>query len=97
MLVLNAQRFGAPGYGIAKSIQQISEDVLKVEEGRCTRASAILKKGWSRRMGPGWPSGASDLHSLAKAVSSSDAELSEYRRVSQASDGDRARMKGQRS
>jgi len=49
MLVLKTlRRFGAMhGYAIAKSIQQYSEDVLRVEEGSLYPAlQRILKKGW---------------------------------------------------
>jgi transcriptional regulator len=49
MLILKTiQRFGpAHGYSIAKSIQQMSEDVLRVEEGSLYPAlQRILMKGW---------------------------------------------------
>ena len=49
MLILKTlKRFGAMhGYGIAKSIQQTSEEVLRVEEGSLYPAlQRILIKGW---------------------------------------------------
>src|SRR5574341_765493 len=49
MLILKTiKRFGPMhGYGIAKSIQQASEEVLRVEEGSLYPAlQRILMKGW---------------------------------------------------
>jgi transcriptional regulator len=89
MLILKTlKRFGPMhGYGIAKSIQQISEEVLRVEEGSLYPAlQRILLKGWvtaewadtgtKRRM---------RIYELTpEGREQLNAEISEYRRVAQA-------------
>ena len=48
LLVLKAlQRGPMHGYNITVHIQQVSRDVLRVEEGRCTRRCT----GWNRTAG----------------------------------------------
>jgi transcriptional regulator len=89
MLILKTlKRFGPMhGYGIAKSIHQTSEDVLRVEEGSLYPAlQRILVKGWVTaewvQAGPKRRSRIYDLTSEGHKQLS--AEISEYRRVSQA-------------
>ena len=89
MLVLKTlRRFGPMhGYGIAKSIQQSSEDVLKVEEGSLYPAlQRILIKGWVTaewvQSGPKRRSRVYDLTPLGRQQL--DAEISQYRRVAHA-------------
>src|SRR5262245_9119624 len=89
MLILKTiRRFGAMhGYGIAKSIQQASEEVLQVEEGSLYPAlQRILMKGWvtAEWMQAG-PKRRSRVYHLTPAGRKQlDTEISEYRRVSQA-------------
>lgn len=89
MLVLKTlKRFGSMhGYGIAKSIQQISEDVLRVEEGSLYPAlQRILMKGWVEaewvQAGPKRRNRV--YHLTPEGQEQLDAEIDEYRRVSQA-------------
>ncbi len=89
MLVLKTlRRFGPMhGYGIAKSIQQSSEDVLKVEEGSLYPAlQRILIKGWVTaewvQSGPKRRSRIYDLTPVGRQQL--EAEISQYRRVAQA-------------
>ncbi len=89
MLILKTiQRSGpAHGYAIAKSIQQMTADVLQVEEGSLYPAlQRILLKGWVTAE---WvPSGprrrARIYHLTAEGRKQLAAEISAYRRVSQA-------------
>ena len=89
MLILKTLKRQGPthGYGIAKSIQQISEDVLRVEEGSLYPAlQRILLKGW---VTADWvqagPKRRTRVYQLTPAGRKQlGAELSEYRRVSQA-------------
>ncbi len=89
MLILKTlKRFGPMhGYGIAKTIQQTSEDVLRVEEGSLYPAlQRILKKGW---VTADWvqagPKRRNRIYQLtAEGLRQLTAEISEYRRVSQA-------------
>ncbi|SPE40676.1 Transcriptional regulator, PadR family [Candidatus Sulfopaludibacter sp. SbA3] len=87
MLVLKTlKRFGPMhGYGIAKSIQSTSEDVLKVEEGSLYPAlQRILLKGWvTAEWVPAGPKRRSRIYHLtADGRKQLSAEISEYRRVS---------------
>jgi PadR family transcriptional regulator, regulatory protein PadR len=89
MLVLKTlRRFGAlHGYAIAKSIQQHSEDVLRVEEGSLYPAlQRILKKGWVTAewvaVGPKRRNRVYDL--TAEGRQQLDSEVAGYRRVAQA-------------
>lgn len=89
MLILKTlKRFGAMhGYGIAKSIQQISEDVLRVEEGSLYPAlQRILMKGWvEAEWVQAGPKRRNRVYSLTPdGRKQLDAEIDEYRRVSQA-------------
>ncbi len=91
MLVLKTLKRIGPmhGYGIAKSIQQTSEEVLRVEEGSLYPAlQRILKKGWVTaewvQAGPKRRSRV--YHLTAEGRKQLMAEISEYRRVSQAID-----------
>ena len=89
MLILKTlKRFGPMhGYGIAKSIQQTSEDVLRVEEGSLYPAlQRILIKGWVTAE---WVSAGTRRRSRIYQLTEEGrrqlrAEVSEYRRVSQA-------------
>jgi transcriptional regulator len=89
MLILKTlKRFGPMhGYGIAKSIQQTSEEVLRVEEGSLYPAlQRILIKGWVTAE---WVSAGSKRRSRVYQLTEEGrkqlvAEVSEYRRVSQA-------------
>jgi PadR family transcriptional regulator, regulatory protein PadR len=89
MLVLKTlQRFGAMhGYAIAKSIQQHSEDVLRVEEGSLYPAlQRILKKGWATAE---WVDAGSKrrsriYHLTAEGRKQLNSEIAGYRRVAQA-------------
>ena len=89
MLVLKTlKRFGPMhGYAIAKSIQQTSEEVLRVEEGSLYPAlQRILLKGWVTaewvRVGP---KRRNRIYRLtAEGRTQLDAEIIEYRRVAQA-------------
>ncbi len=89
MLILKTiKRFGPMhGYGIAKSIRQISEEVLQVEEGSLYPAlQRILLKGWVTgewvQAGPKRRSRV--YHLTPEGRKQLSAEISEYRRVSQA-------------
>jgi transcriptional regulator len=89
MLILKTIKRGGPmhGYGIAKAIQQVSEDVLRVEEGSLYPAlQRILMKGWVTAE---WaPAGARRrqriYHLTADGRKQLTAEVSEYRRVARA-------------
>ncbi len=89
MLVLKTlKRFGPMhGYGIAKTIQQTSEEVLCVEEGSLYPAlQRILKKGWvtAEWIQAGPKRRARVYHLTAEGRKQLMAEISQYRRVSQA-------------
>jgi transcriptional regulator len=86
MLVLRTlARFGTMhGYGIAKSILQISDDVLRVEEGSLYPAlQRLLKKGWvTAEWAPAGPKRRARMYQLtAEGRRQMETELSEYRRV----------------
>jgi transcriptional regulator len=89
MLILKTlKRFGPlHGYAIAKSIQQASDEVLRVEEGSLYPAlQRILLKGWATAE---WvqagPRRRSRIYYLtAEGRKQLSAEISQYRRVSQA-------------
>ncbi len=86
MLILKTlKRFGPMhGYGIAKSIEQTSEDVLRIEEGSLYPAlQRILIKGWATAE---WveagPKRRARVYTLTAAGRKRlTAEISEYRRV----------------
>ena len=89
MLILKTlRRFGPMhGYGIAKTIQQASEEVLKVEEGSLYPAlQRILIKGWvTAEWVPSGPKRRNRVYSVtAEGRNQLSAEISEYRRVSAA-------------
>ena len=88
MILKTLKRFGSVhGYGIAKSIQQNSDAVLRVEEGSLYPAlQRILKKGWvtAEWVQAGPKRRARVYHLTAEGRKQLDAEISEYRRVSQA-------------
>ncbi len=89
MLILKTiRRFGPMhGYGIAKSIQQSSEDVLRVEEGSLYPAlQRLLIKGWvTAEWVQSGPKRRSRIYHLTHdGRQQLDAEISEYRRVMQA-------------
>lgn len=89
MLILRTiRRFGAMhGYGIAKSIQQASEEVLQVEEGSLYPAlQRILIKGWvTAEWAQAGPKRRTRIYQLTPAGHKQlDAEISAYRRVSRA-------------
>lgn len=89
MLVLKTlARFGPMhGYGIAKSILQTSDDVLRVEEGSLYPAlQRILRKGWvtAEWVAAGPKRRARVYHLTREGRSQLEAELSEYRRVASA-------------
>src|SRR5215510_16494226 len=91
MLILKTlKRFGPMhGYGIAKAIQQASEEVLQVEEGSLYPAlQRILLKGWvTAEWVQAGPKRRSRVYHLTPAGRQQlDVEISEYRRVSQAID-----------
>ena len=89
MLVLKTITRGGPmhGYGIAKAIHQISEDVLRVEEGSLYPAlQRILMKGWVTAE---WVQAAGKRRSRIYSLTSDgrkqlNAEMTAYRRVSRA-------------
>jgi len=89
MLILKTLKRCGPshGYGIAKSIQQMSEDVLRVEEGSLYPAlQRILLKEW---VGAEWqqtgPKRRSRIYHLTfEGRKQLVAEISRYRRVSEA-------------
>jgi transcriptional regulator len=89
MLILKTlKRFGPMhGYGIAKSIQQISADVLTIEEGSLYPAlQRIQMKGWATaewvQVGPKRRQRVYQLSPEGRKQLL--AEISDYRRVSQA-------------
>jgi transcriptional regulator len=89
MLILKTlKRFGPMhGYGIAKSIQQSSEEVLRVEEGSLYPAlQRILLKGWvtAEWVQSGPKRRARVYHLTPEGRKQLAAEISEYRKVSQA-------------
>ena len=89
MLILRTlKRFGPiHGYGIAKSIQQTSEEVLRVEEGSLYPAlQRILLKGWvTAEWVQAGPKRRSRIYHLTpEGRKQLSAEISEYRRVAQA-------------
>jgi len=89
MLVLKTlARFGPMhGYGIAKSILQTSDDVLRVEEGSLYPAlQRILRKGWvtAEWVAAGPKRRARVYHLTREGRRQLDTELSEYRRVASA-------------
>ena len=89
MLILKTlKRFGPMhGYAIAKSIQQTSEDVLRVEEGSLYPAlQRILIKGWvTAEWVQAGPKRRSRIYQLTQEGRKQlVAEVSGYRRVSQA-------------
>jgi transcriptional regulator len=89
MLILKTlRRFGPMhGYGIAKSIQQTSADVLTIEEGSLYPAlQRILMKGWATAE---WVQAGPKRRQRVYQLSPEGgkrllAEISDYRRVSQA-------------
>ena len=89
MLILKTlKRFGPMhGYGIAKSIQQTSEEILRVEEGSLYPAlQRILMKGWvtAEWVQAGPKRRTRVYHLTPQGRKQLAAEISEYRRVSQA-------------
>jgi PadR family transcriptional regulator PadR len=89
MLILKTiKRFGPMhGYGIAKSIQQASDEVLQVEEGSLYPAlQRILLKGWvtAEWVQAGPKRRTRVYHLTPSGRKQLNAEISEYRRVSQA-------------
>jgi transcriptional regulator len=89
MLILKTiKRFGPMhGYGIAKAIQQASEEVLQVEEGSLYPAlQRILLKGWvTAEWVQAGPKRRSRVYQLTTAGRKQlNTEISEYRRVAQA-------------
>jgi PadR family transcriptional regulator PadR len=89
MLILKTlKRFGPMhGYAIAKTIQQTSDEVLRVEEGSLYPAlQRILMKGWVTaewvQAGPKRRTRVYELTPLGRKQLT--AEVSEYRRVAQA-------------
>ena len=89
MLILKTLKLGGPmhGYGIAKQIQLVSEDVLRVEEGSLYPAlQRILLKGWATAE---WVQADGKRRSRIYRLTPDGrkrlaAELDEYRRVAQA-------------
>jgi len=89
MLILKTLKRLGPthGYGIAKSIQQTSEDVLRVEEGSLYPAlQRILLKGWvTAEWVQAGPKRRNRIYRLTpEGRKQLSAEISGYRRVSQA-------------
>jgi transcriptional regulator len=89
MLVLKTLVRSGPmhGYGIAKSILQMSDEVLKVEEGSLYPAlQRILLKGWvTAEWVPAGPKRRARVYHLtAEGRDQLASELAEYRRVAQA-------------
>jgi PadR family transcriptional regulator, regulatory protein PadR len=89
MLILKTlKRFGPMhGYGIAKTIQQTSEDVLRVEEGSLYPAlQRILLKGWvtAEWVQAGAKRRNRIYHLTPDGRKRLLAELSEYRKVAEA-------------
>lgn len=86
MLILKTlKRFGPMhGYGIAKSIEQTSEEVLRVEEGSLYPAlQRILIKGWATaEWTEAGPKRRTRVYTLTPAGRKRlAAEITEYRRV----------------
>lgn len=86
MLILKTlRRFGPMhGYAIAKSIQQVSEDVLRVEEGSLYPAlQRILMKDWvTAEWVPAGPKRRNRVYHLTpEGRKQLGAEISGYRRV----------------
>ncbi len=89
MLILKTIKRLGPlhGYGIAKAIQQASEEVLQVEEGSLYPAlQRILLKGWvtAEWVSAGPKRRARVYHLTPEGRLRLEAEISEYRRVSRA-------------
>ena len=89
MLILKTLKRLGPthGYGIAKSIQQTSDAVLRVEEGSLYPAlQRILMKGWvTAEWVQAGPKRRNRVYSLtAEGRKQLSAEISEYRRVAHA-------------
>ena len=89
MLILKTLKRVGPlhGYGIAKSIQQASEDILRVEEGSLYPAlQRILLKGWvtAEWVQAGPKRRTRVYHLTPEGRKQLASEISEYRRVSQA-------------
>ena len=89
MLILKTLKRLGPmhGYGIAKSIQQTTEEVLRVEEGSLYPAlQRILRKGWvTAQWEQAGPKRRTRIYHLTPdGRKHLAAEISEYRRVSQA-------------
>ena len=89
MLILKTiKRFGpSHGYAIAKSILQMSEDILRVEEGSLYPAlQRILMKGWvtAEWVQAGAKRRNRIYHLTPEGRKQLSAEISQYRRVSQA-------------
>ena len=86
MLILKTLKRLGPthGYGVAKSIQQTSDEVLRVEEGSLYPAlQRILIKGWvTSEWVQAGPKRRNRVYSLtAEGRKQLLAEISEYRRV----------------
>ena len=88
LLLKTLKRLGPThGYGLAKSIQQTSEDVLRVEEGSLYPAlQRILMKGWvTAEWVQAGPKRRNRIYHLTpEGRKQLSAEISGYRRVSQA-------------
>ena len=89
MLILKTLKRLGPthGYGIAKSIQQTSDEVLRVEEGSLYPAlQRILMKDWvTAEWVQAGPKRRNRVYSLtAEGRKQLLAEITEYRRVAQA-------------
>jgi transcriptional regulator len=88
LLLKTLKRFGPThGYGLAKAIQQASEDVLRVEEGSLYPAlQRILLKGWvTAEWAQAGPKRRNRIYHLTpEGRKQLSAEISGYRRVSQA-------------
>jgi PadR family transcriptional regulator PadR len=89
MLVLKTLRRFGPlhGYAIAKSIQQTSDDVLRVEEGSLYPAlQRILLKGWvtAEWVQAGPKRRTRVYHLTPEGRKKLGAEIAEYRRVAMA-------------
>ena len=89
MLILKtlAVRGAMHGWGIAEAIEQVSEEILHVEEGSLYPAlQRMLVKGWvSAEWGISENNRRARYYSLtAEGRKQLDAELSQYKRVSRA-------------
>ena len=87
MLILKTIKRLGPmhGYGIAKSIQQMTDEVLRVEEGSLYPAlQRILLKGWvTAEWVAAGPKRRHRIYQLTKdGRKQLNAEISEYRRIS---------------